>query len=120
MAFTKSQRRDYRLSGNACYPYWVTPSVCDEDGSTWSSDRQSTAKDDVWALGCLAFDLASATTLQDAKDSKKSCVLQFHANPKLGAKIPRHNSRRELQDFIDMCLKRDIDDQATINPLIVH
>ena len=52
-AMSVLNQRDYTVNSEV-WPSWITPEICDE-----RVDVDLAAKDDVWALGTLAYDLFS-------------------------------------------------------------
>lgn len=52
-AMSAQNSREYTVDSNSI-PNWITPEIVDE-----RVDEGPSAKDDVWALGCLAYELST-------------------------------------------------------------
>ena len=68
-AMSALNSREYSIDSVRGIPNWVTPEICDE-----RVDEGPSAKDDVWALGCLAYELSTCGNLKTPFNSLQALI----------------------------------------------
>ena len=92
-AFKPEHLREYKVLGNKI-PYWITPEIINE-----TTDKKVQAKDDIWALGCIAYEMASNRAPYADSDDNQS-LLQSLKHSEAPRAIPDAENRSSFASFI--------------------
>ena len=88
-------------------PYYMSPEVCE--------NKAYTAKSDIWALGCMLYELC---TLRHAFDAPNILGLVFQIVKGEYAPIPAPRYSEGLRRLVDSMLSRDPEDRPSAEGII--
>lgn len=89
-------------------PYYLSPEVCE--------DRPYNNKSDIWALGCVLYELCALRHPFEAwtKEILFSKIIKGHFSS-----IPKHYSK-DLSEILQSCLATDQQKRFSIEDIIMH
>ena len=115
-ASSSAHLRDYSVLNTRGCPYWITPELVNEP-----ADQGYTKEADVWAFGCLAYELATGRapfTTTDATDETYSVLSEMRNSEH--EPIPKALERANFADLIESCLAKDPSDRPTMKEILEH
>ncbi|KAI8911810.1 kinase-like domain-containing protein [Gorgonomyces haynaldii] len=102
IAVKQGTRDDFRGS-----PFWMAPEVIEMHGATTSSD--------IWSLGCTAIEMLTGSPPFYHLDAV-ACLYNIVTQD---IDIPEQCSR-EMQHFLRLCFRRNVDDRPKAHDLLGH
>eukprot|EP01111_Echinosteliopsis_oligospora_P005056 TRINITY_DN18231_c0_g1_i1.p1 TRINITY_DN18231_c0_g1~~TRINITY_DN18231_c0_g1_i1.p1 ORF type:complete len:318 (+),score=41.27 TRINITY_DN18231_c0_g1_i1:82-954(+) len=101
-----------KLKCAAQSPYWTPPEVIVANGKRERADKQ-----DIWALGITAYELATGTIPYMASDPIKANLMIVNDDP---PRLEGDSFSLHFKDFLNLCLTKEAKKRPSARELLDH